>query len=222
LLSVPFASYDFFGYLASGLVAIGGLQLLTGFPSVFGRDLGPFGTATAILAIYVAGQMAATPSKALLEDLLVHRVLRPPSQLLFAANETPRPLVYRLLFPAYHRALPAAIASRARSRAAVASITEIGEPLFLYARFSDRVRGDQATLKKLDVFVGQYGFARNLAFVCLVFGMALLLKARWLHEPNIASYGLSGVVVGVLLVYRFLKFYRQYSFEVFNCFAAGD
>jgi hypothetical protein len=223
MLNIPFVGYDFFGYLSCGLVVVGGLQLLTGFPPVFGADLGAFGTAAAILAVYVAGQMAATPAKAIFEDVLVHRILRPPSEVLFynVARVRQRP-VRRLLFRGYHRALPTAIGQRVRERAASEGIRDMGESLFLHVCYSNRIRADERTMKKLETFVAQFGFARNLAFTCIVFGLALLVKARITHELDAAYYGASGVVVGGLLVFRFLMFYRQYSFEMFNRYAAED
>ncbi len=36
---IPFVTYDFFGYLASGLLVVIGMELTLGFPRVLGQDL---------------------------------------------------------------------------------------------------------------------------------------------------------------------------------------
>jgi hypothetical protein len=50
------------------------LDLILGFPDVLGRDFKVVDTAILLLGIYVAGQIMATPAKAILED---GKVIRP-------------------------------------------------------------------------------------------------------------------------------------------------
>ena len=40
-------------------------------------------------------------------------------------------------------------------------------------------------------------------------------------DPEQVKYGIVALVAGVLLVYRYLKFFRQYSYEMFNAYAKG-
>jgi hypothetical protein len=100
---VTLGAYDVFGYLAAGLVAVGGLQLLTGFPPVFGAKLDAFGIAAALVGVYVTGHIIATPAKALLEDWLLVKVLGSPTAFLLGQRKGSR--AAKLLFPAYHKPL---------------------------------------------------------------------------------------------------------------------
>jgi hypothetical protein len=63
---IPFDPYDFFGYLASGLLVLVAMQLVLGFPQVLGRELRFLDSALLLLTVYVAGQIVATPAKAIL------------------------------------------------------------------------------------------------------------------------------------------------------------
>lgn len=214
---IPFAAYDFFGYLASGLVVIIGMELALGFPRVLGQDLKPMDMVVLLLAIYVAGQLVATPSKAVFEDGLVEKILGRPSVNLFQQK---RPWVRWFLFPGFYKPLPDEIRERVLTRAAREGIKGPGEALFLHVRYSPEVRADDKLMARLDSFLNLYGFARNLAFTTLVVGTSLSVRAWWLHpEPALAKYAVAAVVVGALLLYRYLKFFRQYSYELFSAYA---
>jgi hypothetical protein len=77
-------------------------------------------------------------------------------------------------------------------------------------------------MKRLDSFRNQYGFSRNLGFASIVVGIAILFRWWSNHDPNLLKYGTTSVVAGLLLLYRFLKFFRQYTYELFNSYAAGQ
>ena len=100
---IPFNPYDFFGYLASGLTVVVGMDVILGFPSVLGADLNVVRGAFLLIAVYVAGQLIATPAKALLEDGLVDKVLGRPNVNLFQEK---KPFVRGLLFPGFYQPLP--------------------------------------------------------------------------------------------------------------------
>jgi hypothetical protein len=213
-MQIPFDPYDFFGYLASGLMVVVGMDLVFGFPDVLGRDLKVVDAALLALAVYVAGHLIATPAKALLEDGIAARILGRPSKNLLSSKTGG---VRAYLFPGYFAPLPAAIRDRILGK--LTDCGDDGEARFLMVRFSQPVRADERLLKRLDNFRNQYGFARNLAFSCGLVGAALLIKGGWYHDPLMTKYGATAAIAGVLLWYRFLKFFRQYSYELFNCFA---
>ncbi len=216
----PFDPYDFFGYLASGLLIVVGMDLVLGFPNVLGRELKAFDTAVLIIAIYIAGQLVATPAKALLEDGIVDKILGRPNVNLFRAK---KPRIRGLLFPGFYKPLPSAIRVRVHANATQEGASASGESLFLHVRFHPQIRKDEQLMARLTGFLNKYGFARNLGFTCLVVGIALLAKQRIGPVPgtaDIARYGWTALVVGILLFYRYLKFFRQYSYEMFNTYAA--
>ena len=216
-MRIPFDAYDFFGYLASGLLLIVGMEVTLGFPHVLGRDLKAVDYAILTLATYVAGQIIAAPAKALLEDVVVAKVLGRPSVNLLREK---RPLVGRLLFPGFYKPLPDDRRRRIREKAHAEGASATGEALFLHVRYSPAVRDNGALLTKLNSFLNKYGFARNLAFTCLVVSAALFVRAWIYPDPALVKYAIAACVCGIALFYRYLKFFRQYSYELFNTYAA--
>jgi len=218
---IPFDPYDFFGYLASGLLIIVGTDLVFGIPNVLGKDLKVVDAALLVLATYIVGQIAATPAKALLEDLIVGRILRKPNVNLFQAS---KPILGTLLFPGFYTELPEQIRNKVRGKAAMAGVADIGETLFLHVRFSPAVLGDDKLMGRLSAFLNKYGFNRNLSFASALVGIAFLIKVRTSSaaEPDLLPYGIIAILISILLFYRYLKFFRQYSFEMFNTYAQKD
>ena len=218
---VPFDVYDFFGYLASGLVVLLGMEFVLGFPRILGEDLTVVETAAALLGAYVAGQCVAAPAKLLLEDGLVDKFFKRPSVNLFRDK---RPRVRRLLAPGYYQQLPENRRQRVLDRTKGAGVDGTGEELFLHVRFSPEIRENAAVMGRLDNFLAKYGFARNLAFTTLLVGAAMLTDSLLTRGPNpeLTTYGVTAMAVGILLVNRYLKFFRQYSYEMFNTYAKGQ
>ncbi len=214
---IPFDPYDFFGHLASGLVLVVGMQIVLGFPEVIGHEFGVVDSAVLLLGIYVAGQIAATPAKALLEDGIVRRVLEKPSVNLFRER---RPRIRGFLFSGFYVALPIQRRKRIQEKARLQGITVLGEDLFLHVRFCEEIRSDDRLLRRLDSFLNKYGFSRNLSFATGVVGIGCLMKFAigGAEEPMLTRYGYTALVVCLMLFYRYLKFFRQYSFELFNTF----
>jgi hypothetical protein len=98
-----------------------------------------------------------------------------------------------------------------------------GEALFLHVRYNPTTLNNEKLLARLTIFLSRYGFARNLSFACLLVGGAMLVK-RYLatsSDPALLKYGLTAITAGVLLFYRYLKFFRQYSYEMFNTYAGA-
>ena len=93
--------------------------------------------------------------------------------------------------------------------------------MFLHVRFRDEVRKDEALMRRLDVFLAQYGFARNMAFALLAIGLTLLVNARLTHRANLPLFAILALSVGAGMWFRYLKFFRQYSYELFNSYAGG-
>jgi hypothetical protein len=212
---IPFDPYDFFGYLASGLLVLVGMQLVLGFPRVFGRELHFLESALLVLAVYVAGQIVATPAKAILEDLVVDKILRPPSINLL---ETKKPRLRGLLFPGFYKPLPEATRRKVLEKAVSEGVNLIGEEFFSHVRYGPQIIENTNLLADLNTFLSRYGFSRNLAFTSAIVGVALLSKGLLLGNDELEKYGAAAVIAGVLLFYRYLKFIRQYSYELFSVY----
>lgn len=217
MVRIPFDAYDFFGYLASGLVLVVGCEVLFGVPPVLNADLSLVQAALLILLIYAAGQAAATPARALLESVVVHRLLGDPNDNLCSLARPKR----RFLFPGYYRPLPEPTRTRVLELAKNAGIAGRGQALFLHARFSQAVITNDRVMERLETFLSKYGFARNLSFAALIVGVAVIIKGSLEESLILVKYGWMAIGLAVLLLYRYLHFYRQYAFEVLNTFAGA-
>ena len=214
---LPFDPYDFFGYIASGLVLVVLAQLIFGFPKVFGTDLKLFDTAVIILAVYVAGQLVAGPAKLLFEDLLVHRLLQSPTRNLLRTDAS---LALKIFFPGFYTPLPPLVRAQIAAKLSPLSPQQKDvEEIFLKIRYSPSVLSNERLMAKIDMFRDQYGFARNVSFSILFAAICLGVTANIKGDRTLFHYAIAASVAGILLLYRFLKFYRQYSYELFNSYA---
>jgi len=210
---LPFAPYDFFGYLASGFLFVAACQAAFGFPKVLGQQMNAVDGLFLLLTVYIIGQVLASPAKALLEGFFVDKVLKRPSVNLFRER---KPTLRSLLFPGYYKPLPPATRAKIVERLEAEGVDSFGEDLFHHVRFSFEIKSDEKILSRLDSFRNQYGFNRNLSFTLFVVALTMLVRNYWAPSPELVSYGATALVVSVLLFYRYLKFFRQYSYEMFN------
>jgi hypothetical protein len=215
---IPFDPYDFFGYLASGLLILVGMDVILGFPHVLGQDLKVVEGAVLLMAIYVTGQIIATPAKAILEDGLIDKILGRPNVNLFREK---KPCLRGLIFPGYYAPLPEQTRKKILGKAENEGIMGTGEDLFLHARYNPTILQDQKLMEKLNSFLNKYGFNRNLSFSALIVGIAFLVKIKFSSQPGteLLKYSVTALAAAVLLLYRYLKFFRQYSYELFNTYA---
>ncbi|MEW6991602.1 hypothetical protein AADZ91_13050 [Colwelliaceae bacterium 6441] len=188
----PFDPYDFFGYISSGLVIVVGLEIIVGVPKLLGSDLKAFDILIASLGVYIAGQLIANPSKWLLEDLIVKRALKAPATNLMAQYDG----VLNYVFPGYYVSLPADVVSNITSKVGT---EKTGESLFLHIRFDPNVRNDEKLMSKLNVFLKNYGFARNLSLTWLLFGFSLLCFKDIDFGSEHTKHALISVASGIML-----------------------
>jgi hypothetical protein len=215
---LPFDPYDFFGYIASGLVAAVTAQVILGWPKVVGADLKMFDIAVVILAVYILGQILAGPSRAIFEDILIHRFLGTPTQNLL---RTKAPSFLQLIFPGYYKPLPVAIRVKLSTTIKAMNLgSHEAEGTFLAIRFSPEVLAHDTLIARINSFRDKYGFSRNVSFSLTLAAICLTVvglrrdNRLMLHEAVIVF------IAGVLLFYRYLKFFRQYTYELFNSFAS--
>jgi hypothetical protein len=213
-----FDPYDFFGYLAAGFVILFGLELTVGVPRLIGQDLKTLDLTLVTIAAYVAGQLAATPAKAILESVIVNRLLESPAVNLIRSS-TKQPYL-RFLFPDYFSPLPPNVQERILERTKTEGLAvQSGEALFLHIRFRDYIRNDTALMARLNSFLNKYGFNRNLSFVSLGFSAAILIITPFDLQTDTTRYAILAAIIALLLFYRYLKFFRQYTYELFNSYA---
>jgi hypothetical protein len=221
----PFDTYDFFGYIASGLMVLIGLDVLFDISDVLSTDMETVQFLGIVLASYVVGQMLATPAKGLLEDLIVRFVLGRPSIRLMG-KPTWKDL-RRFLVPGYFEPLRPSVQDKVRARAKKEGLAKEGangEDLFIHIRFHPEVRTDEILMARTDAFLNKYGFNRNVCFasLCLLIAVYLKYQEGGTDQAQYLQYAQLLCVSTVLLFYRYLKFLRLYSFELFSSYAAGS
>lgn len=211
----PFSAYDFFGYLASGFLALIAADFIVGEKWLLKDSLGLAPVLFWTGAAYITGQVLATPSSWLLEATVVGRWLGKPELILMS----PKVRAFKTrLFPGYFKPLPDSIRQKVHEKAKGEGIPDEGIDLFLQAL--TRVRRVESAGTRLNTFLNLYGFCRNISFTAM--GVALAMAAWHLtrHVPGALLLAGISTVVAVGMFYRYLKFFRLFGVEVFLTYSA--
>ena len=212
---IPFTVYDFFAYLSSGSVIVAAVDSTFGYHWLLRGDRDPAVTVLLVFLAYVTGHLVAHLSSFILEHVFVDKVLKRPARTLM--GETP-PRIAGWLFPGYYKTLPAATQERIQKGGqARGGAGSTGEALFLHA-YAVVTRSGQAQ-ERLDQFRNLYGFARNMTFAFLAAAVILVLGTWVKGSPASYIWGVLSVGFGIGMLYRYLKFFRQFSYQLFITYA---
>lgn len=216
---LPFTSFDFWGYLASGFLLLCAIDSAAGYGLLARKDWSVIEGILAVSMAYVIGHVIAGFSSLILERGLVGKVLGWPSAGLFGASTAPKWMQKLLSY--YYGALPAETQKAILDKASAAGVFGPGEALFWLA-FA-KAHGSERTMARLGDFLNQYSFCRNVALVSLV-DAGVLWWAHWqpTGTPQQLLFARIALVVGVALAARYLKFLRHYSLELFTTFAHAE
>ncbi len=212
---IPFTVYDFFAYLSSGAVWVLTADYVLGFGLLDRDKITPVLAVGLIIFAYVCGHIVAHFSSFILEQTVVARLLRRPNALLM--GEQARMRLFRWIFPGYFRALPQATQLRVLAQAEARGVKSTGEALFLHAY--PIVTASSVLQARLDDFRNQYGFARNMSFAFLTAAAAIVVAHHLGYHPVRYRWALLSGIAGITLFYRYLKFFRQFSYELFLRYA---
>jgi hypothetical protein len=217
LNSVPFVNYDFFGYLASGLVIVCAFAFIQDAQWVVAGATSPVHALLGTILVYVAGQVIATPASWFYERLLVRQILGQPEVILFNNAEA---IGWKQVFFEYFEPLSPWARTTILRKAERFGIDRPGRELFHH--IWSQLKDDAAIAPRLSTFLNNYGFARNMSMACL-FGGLLILGDLWLgmaaNPEQSFVWGWTSIALAVGLLYRYLKFYRQYTFELFMTYS---
>lgn len=214
---LPFTVYDILAYITSGAIVLFALDYSFGRHWFLADPLHPVPALLILLATYITGHVIAQLSSPLWERLFARKIMKPPESLLM--GEKPRH-VLGWIFPGYCRPLPEATINRIRAQATARGFSGAPQALFLHAYAL--MSRDEAVQRRLDEFRNLYGFARNVA-LALPIAAVLMTCGTAVDRQQLPSfvvpvlYGLS-----VVMLYRFLKFYRQYSYQLLLTYAEAD
>lgn len=207
---IPFSVYDFFGYLASGFILIVVIEHILGVKWLLTADLSAVFTLFWIVIAYIIGHINASIASWLLERKVAGKWLGFPSDNLF--NDTSGKWKAKL-FPGYFTSFPRKIQQVVKDKATDEKMDKMGESLFIHAFAT--VKQNENTMARLNSFLNLYGFCRNIS-VALLFAFVILTVGSF-GEGNLyrIPFAIAAFVGSVGMFYRYLKFFRQYSYELF-------
>jgi hypothetical protein len=212
---IPFTVYDFFAYLSSGAVWVLTTDYVLGYGLLERDKITPVLAVGLIIFAYVCGHIVAHFSSFFLEHTLVARLLRRPNAILM--GEVARSPLLRWAFPGYFRSLPEPTQRRVVDQAESRGVQATGEALFLHAY--PIVTANGVLQARLDDFRNQYGFARNMSFAFLTSAIAILAAHQLGYHPVRYRWALLSGLAGIAMLYRYLKFLHQFSYELFLRYA---
>jgi len=214
---VPFSVYDFFAYLSSGSILLVTFDYVFGFGLLSQEKVAPLFAVFLVVLAYVSGHIAAHFSGALLENVVIVRVLKRPNAVLL--GEPPR-RGFAWMFKSYYRPLPAETIQRIEQQLEARGVkmaVDSREAIFLHAYAV--VTANAERQQRLDAFRNQYGFHRNMCFAFAVSAVAILAAHFMGYHPVRYRWAILSAVVSVTLFYRYLTFFRQFSYELFLRYA---
>jgi hypothetical protein len=212
---VPFSVYDFFAYLSSGVVWLLTADYILGLGFLQKNNISSILAVALILFAYVCGHIVAHFSSFIFEHFAVGLILKRPNMILLGAK--PGWIAFPWIFPNYFRALPKHTQERITAQAEARGADGTGEALFLHAY--PLVSAISSVQSRLDDFRNQYGFARNMSFAFVTSAIAVLIAHFVDVHPVRLRWAVLSGFAGIVLFYRYLKFFRQYSYELFVRYA---
>jgi hypothetical protein len=208
---IPFSVYDFFAYLSSGAILLLTADYLWHLGLLRNQDVNVLLSIVLIILAYIVGQTVAQFSSFLLEQLVVGRLLKRPSIVLLSGKKPSAPL--RLLFPNYYRPFSESTRQRILAQATSRNCSAEGEGLFEHVY--PVVTTIERHQSRLDEFRNQYGFARNVSFALVVSAVAICAARFYGTHAVTIRWAVLAALGAVTMFYRYLKFFRQYSYELF-------
>jgi hypothetical protein len=213
---LPFTVYDFFAFLSSGSIVLAALGYFFGPPLLFEKEPTAAAWVVLIVAAYIVGHIVSQFSSRLYEGFLVDKVLRPPSETLMGGKHSFWPHIFWLYYDSLEKETQERIENRKKSR------KFHGTSKALFDHILGVVKHDADTLTRLDEFLNTYTFCRNVSLAFLI--VAILI---WVGPTNGRPapswlWGLVFLALAVAMLYRYLKFFRQYSYELFVTYAELD
>lgn len=213
---IPFTTYDFWAYLSSGFLFLFAVDQVTDFKFLMRENWTVVQGVIVVSVAYVVGQLIASASSTIFEKILVGRCLGYPRDILFGKFVAWSWV--RSLMPSYFSPLPGLTQKSVLEKGLKVGVDKPGEALFWPAHVYGR--STPAVAARLDNFLNLYGFCRNVALV----GFLDAAIFYWAYmQPSGSSEHLfwarCALVIGFGMTFRYLKFYRHFSIEVFTSYA---
>jgi hypothetical protein len=207
---ITFNILEFFGLLGVGFLCLQFAMAFGGVPRFETASPGATGAALVVLVSYIVGSLVSSVAELTLERLVVTKYLGRPEDILLS-EERSRGTV-TVLFGQYFKVVPVGVKVRLVAQMDSRQIPDDPQSRFHHAR--QIAKDDERTWSRLETFQGLFVFSRNAAFALLIMGVVAFgyLVPRGLSSTPMASFYLIGAVG---MFYRYIKFYRLYSYELF-------
>lgn len=218
----PFTDYDFYAYLTSGAFFLSVLDFVFNNAALLTRSDWTFVQIVMAVALaYVAGHITATFAQLVIETFIVSKVISKPITLQLGHK---KPNLFERLIGAlvgrYYEPLEGAMQAKIKENARlVLSVTDdqsVNAEDVFQAGFCKSFSVEGAR-PRIDSFLNQYGFCRNISFVALVTAIIVGLKAYWAETPHEWLILAICLVVFFGMFIRFVKFYASFQAEVLRC-----
>lgn len=219
----PLANYEFYAYLTSGMVVLAAADR-----AFMGSTLANHTDWKVVIAVfwaaiaYLIGHIVAIPSSAIFEHLIAKRVLRDPSAVILGLQ--PQRFRERCFgtvvgareYEPFPKDFRAAIVIKLARALNVTETSIQADAAFQCAFTPARSISDSAS--RMDSFLNQYGFCRNVSFANLVATVLLTILARRTGDRIDTLLAVGAGVLALGLFIRFIKFYAAYTREVYRAF----
>ncbi len=218
----PFTDYDFYAYLTSGALflsvidfAMNEAKLVTLSDWTFVQIV------VAVAASYVIGHILATLAQLLIETFIVSKVISKPITLQLGYDQPN--VVERfieVLVGRYYGPLDEAVQEKVKNEARLVLSKTMDDPLPAESVFQAGFRRSfsvNGARSRIDSFLNQYGFCRNISLVALLATIIFAWRAYCTEFPyeNLLVFGSMLIFVGMFV--RFIKFYSSFQAEVCRC-----
>jgi len=213
---IPFTSYDFWAYLSVGFMLLFAVDQAAGTKLLMRDGWTVVQSVVAVSSAYTVGHLIAGVSSWMFEKVLVGKLLGYPRDVLFGHSKA-WPWVRKLL-STYFEALPPETQKAAIEKGGKVGVGKPGEALFWPAHTSGRATPSVAV--RMDNFLNLYGFCRNVALVGLVDSAILYWSYLQPKGPDEhLLWARLALLAGVGMTFRYLKFFRHFSVEMFTSYA---
>jgi len=215
----PFTDYDFYAYLTSGTLTLSVFDFAFNEAKLLTySDWNFVQIVAAVTTAYVAGHIIATLAQLVIETFAVSKLISKPITLQLGfkkPNFVER--VIGVLVGRYYAPFEPSIQQTilthtkealGKSSEDIVSAEDVFQVGFKRSFSSDNTRS------RIDSFLNQYGFCRNIAFVALLSAVIFVWQSICSNFPYENQLVIGSTIVFVGMFVRFVKFLASFQAEV--------
>jgi hypothetical protein len=125
----------------------------------------------------------------------------------------------RKCLPTYFQQLPKGTRNAALEKAKKKHTDPLPSHDDVFWAAFEHARQTEAVMNRVTTFLNLYGFCRNTALVAFINAAVLIGWALGNAPAHTLYWGLVALVLGIGMLFRYLKFFRLYAVELFTAFA---